>query len=427
MNGRWLIVISLAVNVGLGGLLIHRATSTAPAPVPRIPRLPVVTPPADISVPETNAPAAAPQSVEADFHWAELAAEDFKVYRDNLRAVGCPEATVRDIILSEINERFLQQRRALMAEAQRRFWDVAARGERAMKTEWEEPFEKMSDARKQLITDVLGEDPEDEQRSQAAQISRLERDYSWLPEDKRAQLIALTIRHGDQVNDYWKRIREHGPDYRPSAAESQQFEQMRQDFEAARKNLLGSEVYEEFQLRTSNAGNWAGRAAGFDITEAEWRAVAKLRWQHEESLKSAAEPELTSDDPAQQLAAARRRSELNTALEDSIKKTLGEARYAEYRLAQDHDLQQTRRITQRYGLAEDVARQTHQMQRTAMAEADQIRKNTSLSAEARRAQLAAIRQETERALAEALGSRVFSTYQEYHGDWLPQLGRLPDE
>lgn len=427
MNARLLIVISLALNVVLGGWLVRRATSAAPAPVPRIPRLPIVTEPAPGVPGETNIATATPQIIDADFHWSELVAEDFKLYRDHLRAVGCPEATVRDIILSEIDEHFLQRRKALLADAQRRFWEVASRGERAIKKEWEEPLDKLSDARKQLITDVLGEDPEDEQRIKANQTSRLERDYYWLPEEKRAQLVALETRHQQQVEDYWKEMREHGPDYRPNETESKRLDQMQKDFETARKELLGPEAYDEFRLRHSNAGGWAGRLEAFDITEAEWRAVAKLRMKYDEAIEQKPEPELTSDDAAQKLAAARRRSELNSALEDSIKQTLGEARYDEYRLAQDHDLQETRRITQRYGLSEDVTRQAHQMQRTAMAEAAQIRKNPSLSAEARQAQLAAVRQETERALAETLGGRVFSTYQEYHGAWLPRLEEIPGE
>jgi hypothetical protein len=136
---------------------------------------------------------------------------------------------------------------------------------------------------------------------------------------------------------------------------------------------------------------------------------------------------MTLEDPERQSVAARTRKELRDALESSIHTTLGDARYEEYQLAKNHDLRQTRRITERYGLPESVARETYQVQRAAAAEADQVRKSPDLSAETRLAQLAAIRQETERTLAETLGGKVFSTYQEYHGDWLKQLEQLPEE
>jgi hypothetical protein len=428
MNSRLFIVISLALNVALGALVVRWATTpAAPAAVPRIPRLAPVTTAPIAPAAETNAPLAPPPSVDAAFHWSELAADDLKVYRDNLRAVGCPEATVRDIILAEINERFRQKRKTLLADAQQRFWSVAARGEKALETEWEEPLKKLDEERTQLIAAVLGEDHEDEQNARTSQTKRLEREYAWLPEDKRAQLVALGVRYQQQVDDYWKVIREHGPDYRPTEAESQRIGQMQKAFEAARKELLGPEASAEFQLRASNTANWAAQLDGFDVTEAEWRAVGRLRLQYDEALKSVPEHEMTLEDPERQRAAARTRNELHDALESTIHSTLGDARYEEYQLARNHDLQQTRRITERYGLPESVARETYQVQRAAAAEADQVRKSPDLSAEARLAQLAAIRKETERTLAETLGGKVFSTYQEYHGDWLNQLGQLPEE
>ena len=39
----------------------------------------------------------------------------------------------------------------------------------------------------------------------------------------------------------------------------------------------------------------------------------------------------------------------------------------------------------------------------------------------------AIRQETEHVLTTTLGARVFSTYQEYHGDWIKQLDQKLEE
>lgn len=425
MNSRRLLLISLALNLALGVVIARRAT--APAPLPRVPRLPMVATAPVTTAEQTSASDVSPQSVEADFHWSELAADDLKVYRDNLRAVGCPEATVRDIMLAEINERFAQRRRALLADAQRRFWEVAARGEDAVETEWEAPLEKLDDARKELITEVLGEDREDEQRNRAAQTKQLEREYAWLPEEKRAQIMALAARHREQVDAYWEGIRANGLDYRPTPEESQRLDKLKVEFEAARKQLLGPADFEEFQLRTANAGHWASRLEGFDVTEAEWRAVARLRLQYDEALKSVPEHEMTLDNPEQQIAASRTRGELRTALENAIQSTLGAARFEEYQLAKNQDLQQTRRITDRFGLPEAVAQQAYEVQRAAAAGADQVRKNAGLSAEARVAQLAAIRQETERTLTETLGGKVFSTYQEYHGGWLRQLEHAPEE
>ncbi|MSU27655.1 MAG: hypothetical protein EXS27_07030, partial [Pedosphaera sp.] len=52
-------------------------------------------PPATPPVPTTNA---------APFHWRALESADYTVYAANLRAVGCPERTLRDILLPDIEK-----------------------------------------------------------------------------------------------------------------------------------------------------------------------------------------------------------------------------------------------------------------------------------------------------------------------------------
>jgi hypothetical protein len=438
MSARLVIVLSLALNVALGALVLRWATPpAAPAAMPRMPRLPPAeSPPRDPGT-DTNPPAAAMLSVEAEFHWSELAAEDLKVYRDNLRAVGCPEATVRDIILAEINHHFTRKRQALLADAQRRFWDVAARGDDALEAEWKEPLEKLDEARNALIAEVLGAEREDESKARTAQLRRIERQYIWLPEDQRVQITALALRHQQQLDEYWKAIQAHGPEYRPTPDESRQLERMQAEFATAQKALLGPEAFEEFQLRNSNASHWAARLEGFEATEAEWRAVARLKLDFETAVqKLDPDPDAPLDaafrsryglpDSADTPTAEARR-QMKLELEAATQAALGATRYDELKLAQDSDYRMTRRITQRHGLAETAARQTFEVQRAAAAEADQVRRNAELSAEARQAQLAALRQETERTLTETLGGNVFSTYQEYHGDWLQQLEQLPKD
>jgi hypothetical protein len=46
------------------------------------------------------------------FQWSRLESEDYRAYIANLRAIGCPETTLRDIIVADVNKLFAGQEAA---------------------------------------------------------------------------------------------------------------------------------------------------------------------------------------------------------------------------------------------------------------------------------------------------------------------------
>lgn len=58
----------------------------------------------------------AQEAVVPAFHWKQLDAADFPTFVKNLRAVGCPEATIRDIIQGELAEIYAAKRREAESE-----------------------------------------------------------------------------------------------------------------------------------------------------------------------------------------------------------------------------------------------------------------------------------------------------------------------
>src|SRR4030095_2131374 len=78
-------------------------------------------PPPSVIVLETNAPAKVverhievPVNVPEPFDWRKVESEDYRQYIANLRAVGCPEQTVRDIIIADVAALFEARRRPLV-------------------------------------------------------------------------------------------------------------------------------------------------------------------------------------------------------------------------------------------------------------------------------------------------------------------------
>jgi hypothetical protein len=69
---------------------------------------------ANISVSSNGTPPSPKTPIECQhptptpFHWSHLESSDYKMYMANLRAVGCPEQTVRDIVFADIRGLFHQ-------------------------------------------------------------------------------------------------------------------------------------------------------------------------------------------------------------------------------------------------------------------------------------------------------------------------------
>jgi hypothetical protein len=417
MNARFLTTFSVALNLALAAGIFHFVRQrSAPAPAARPVPLAAVAGPVATNA-EMNAPDHVPaQSAEA-FRWSQIAAGDFKTYRDNLRAIHCPEPTVHDIILAEISEQFLQKRRVILAAAQSRFWELAAAGEKNVQGEWEKPMEALQKERDKQIEEVLGGEDAPDETARDLQANRRDQRYAWLPEEKRKQLVALDEKHREQDQALSAEVSRRS-DYKLTVADEARKKAWDDELAAARKQLLTPEEFQEYTLRNSSGARWAASLSGFEPTENEWRAVAGLQTEFQNARSELGGAQLADAERAS------RASEMQTVLNQTIKETLGAERFAQYELAGDGDYQQTRRITKRYSLPDSVARQASEIQKAVVASVNQVRANQSLSPEAQQSALVAIRQETERALTEVLGQKVFGTYREYNGGWLQQLGQV---
>jgi hypothetical protein len=91
-----------------------------------------------------------PQTVEIrePFHWAQLESTDYRAYLANLRSVGCPEPTVRDIVKCDVNDLFTGRVKALVDEVTGGFWELIIR---------KEDFEKMVNEKHSQLQDLKQE------------------------------------------------------------------------------------------------------------------------------------------------------------------------------------------------------------------------------------------------------------------------------
>jgi hypothetical protein len=414
MNTRLIISLSATLNVALAAAICLSAKKSPP-PVNAVI---AATPVSEINSPSSPENSPAPG---LSFNWNQIASTDLKIYRDNLRAIGCPELTVREIIRAVINELFGTRRRDILTSFQDQYWDLVLHGQLARRqwipqSEWGQALTSLAAERQDLITEVLGRDALDSPADRQTQRADLEQKLSWLSPEKRAQLIELEEKHRQRLAE-WAATLSSRANGTPTPEDEDNLKKLNQEFDESEKQLLTPAELGELQLRESDAAGWAASLPGFNPTEDEWRSLTQLRSQFEESQNALANPDLADDERAA------RQNELQTNFDNAIQQSLDPDRLAQYQLANNDQYQALHNVTQRYGLPDSVAAEGLNVQQTAQAQADQVRANSNLSPQEQQAALNAIQQETERTLGQMLGANVLSTYKEYGGDWITGLNQ----
>jgi hypothetical protein len=93
------------------------------------------------------------------FRWAQVESSDYRVYLANLRALGCPEQTVRDIIIADVNDLFNGRVKALVDEVSGRFWELIIHQDdfEKMVNEKHSQLRALDDERDEVFTALFGD------------------------------------------------------------------------------------------------------------------------------------------------------------------------------------------------------------------------------------------------------------------------------
>jgi hypothetical protein len=345
----------------------------------------------------TNAAVSVVVEVAAPFNWQQVESADYRVYVRNLRAIGCPEATIRDIIVADVNELFAGRIKELVDGVTGRFWDFMLNHDELEKLVEEKLKElnALHDEREEMFASLFGEkDPgakirEAEQEKE--ERARWRQTLDFLPGDKLAQFLEIK----DRFSAARQGLKQPGNtlthDERERKSQELNLEEERQIHA-----LFTPQELDEYKLRTSSVAGFRLGLADFEATEEELRAIARAKMNQKQA-------------PVQGQADA------------EIKELLGAERFAAYQRAADDAYRQTLRITDRFELTPETAVQVYQMQKEAEAQARKIRDDTNRPVEERQAILEIMQDETEKSISAVLGSKVFGAYQKYGDGWLTRF------
>ena len=178
------IAVSLCVNVLLAGVVIWTSRNMLPRTATgggsqqgANHGLLLGTRDATLDTPSSNTPHSSPSPivVDAPFRWPQLESPDYRLYVRNLRGVGCPEATIRDIIIADVNEVFCQRVKELVETVQNRFWEMLAdRNEfEKMVDDKHKELDDLEKERDNILKELLG--PRADHRLRREELAQIER------------------------------------------------------------------------------------------------------------------------------------------------------------------------------------------------------------------------------------------------------------
>jgi hypothetical protein len=410
MKLSYIIIGSLGLNAILVAAVVHKRTA---APAPTVTETKSVSTSTTIAEKKTESPAPVMVSVPGEpFTWHRVEAEDYHKYVANLRAIGCPEETVQDIIYNDVTKVYAEKLRALSRQnASGEYWKS---DEYSYNSERNRKYRELTEEKKALLIALLGVDLDKVRRERQGIPDYEAARTAYLPEEKRKPAEEIRQRFQDLEQATYQKYRDYyGPERTAELAE------INKQREAELSKLLTPTELEEYKVRTSQtATQMKYDLAAFEPSEQEFRALFKAREAYDQATMNLRFGGPDPDKPEETKLMA----EATKLRDEEAKKVLGEERYKEYKRAQDYGYRELYQLAQRSGLPKETASKVYDMKEATEAQARQIRSDQNLSAEQRQQALLEIKNLAEKAVQESLGEKNYKNYQmRYGGSWIRSI------
>lgn len=340
------------------------------------------------------------------FRWSQIESEDYAKYVKNLRSVGCPEATIRDILEADINQLF--ESRYAEALTQSPEFDYWRRGPEDAETEIAlfGTLALIDEEREALLRSIIGEtyEPGGSLASTSRESLVARGKLGFLAPEDREAVIALQAEF-----DALEREVKFSLSGRENRAELQsELAALRSQRRESLEALLGSDQLLELELRDSEAANrLRTRLTGFDVSEEEFRNLFAEQQAFELARNSSSE----GTDPAAMLE----RFEARRELENSYQEIMGAERYPDWQRQNDQTWQTLKQLEETSGLSRELMGQAYDLRREAERELARATTNGELDEVERTALMEAARAQYQREMAALVGD-----------DASEALGNLPE-
>jgi hypothetical protein len=348
-------------------------------------------------------------------NWAAIESTNYLVYINNLRAFGCPEETVRDIILTDVAKSYARRRAQIRAQGGGyRFWQTSESGDLGEVSDPQAVAQLAALDREEraLVRELLGVELDAEMAKYSGDEDREERLYGFLPAEKRERVADLQAHFDELEQQIYSRSKGFLIE-----ADQEALRQLQKQREAELAQVLTTSELEEYQLRTSQtAASLRSQLHGFNPSEDEFRRLFRLQKTFDDTFNNGLNLDSNQSDAqaaAQQL------------LNDEMRKSLGGDRYAQYQRVQDPEYKPLIQLAERFDVAPALAGKVVDMKLEAERQKTLLEANQNLTPEQKAEALAAIARETERSVTQLMGgpgSQLWQAYQRTGSQWIQGLG-----
>jgi LysM repeat protein len=367
MRWRLIALVSLGVNVVLAAAWLS-VTSQRAANAAAVA--------AAVAAAQASAPPAKTNLVvrRQYFTWRDIESPDFPTYVANLRQIGCPEQTIHDILIAEVNAIYSRKRALELVTPDQQWW--RSQPDTNVLRAALAKFRELEAQRRGLLTGLLGTNWE---TGDLVSIPRPSRPgvvldgpvLGPLSSDVKQAIENVNVSSQDRMQAYLDAQRRAN-----KAPDPVELAKLRQQTRDDLARILSPPELEEFLLRYSQDANnlrtQFGQLRFFDATPDEFRGVFRATDTLDQRIA------LLSDSTDPSTVAARKA--LEDQRENAIKITLGPARYQEYRMLQDPVYRDAVAAAQQAGTPE-AAQAIYAVSLAAQAETNRIRGDTNLTAE----------------------------------------------
>lgn len=380
MRGRALLFVSLGLNVLLAGWVVvssRKPPSTTPLGGTEVQAA------TGITNSRTHLVVRRP-----GFNWSEVESPDFAVYIKNLRNIGTPEKTIRDIIIAEVNELYAERLARELNLPEQKWWlpdpdmDALQAGM--------DQVHALEMEKEQLLTQLLGPGWESNRLAGTADAIRFDGPVlSQLPIETKAAVERMEANARQARNALEARAREEN-----RQVTADELARLRQDTRRELATVLNSQQLEEYLLRYSNtADQLRDQLRGFGASADEFRRIFRVRDNFDQQIAAIA----GVDD-----ASVARRAELARERDQAVRREIGEERFAFYQLTQSPLFRQAQEDAEQRGAPPEKVLPILRVRQAVAQEIARIQADPAISEDQRRVALAAIQQQQQNSISRIL-------------------------
>jgi LysM repeat protein len=323
MRWRVLLLLSLLANVVLAaGLLVSTRRAHALASIS--------------SLEDTNSTVVKTNVVvrRQFISWSHVESPDYTTYIANLRSIGCPEQTIRDIIIADVNTLYARRRATEILTPQQEWW--RSEPDPAVVRLAADKYIALDGERRALLAKLLGDDWEG---GDLASIPRPTRPgialdgaiLGVLPPEIKQSVANISAQAQDRMELYLQEMRNAGKNPDPT-----ELTRLRQQTRTELATVLTPFQLEEYLLRYSQTANNLrgdlGKLRYFNATPDEFRSIFRATDSIDQQIQllgAANDPVTTSQ-----------RISLQQQRDSALRLALGGDRFQQYQKLQDPLYQQ---------------------------------------------------------------------------------------